>query len=193
MCSHFHNIVTSRGAIGVTISTTSSSLTSTAVSTEITRSFVRYCIQCSLVTACTTFASSRTFFFSGNLITNLHGMVGCCTSCYIFEFRGASITLPVTQQYSRQRFVFIIRERPEERVLLASGDYDITERSEFDTNAAQFLDCSCRIVLPAAVTCKLTSWSCSSCILDSPSSRYFASTAMTAPPPSPNSAVPTGA
>ena len=100
---------------------------------------MRYCIQCSLVTACIIFASSRTFFFSGNLITNLHGMVVCCTSCYIFEFRGAAITLPVTQQYSLQRLVFLIRERPEERVVLASGDDDITERSEFDITAAQFL------------------------------------------------------
>ena len=107
---------------------------------------MRYCIQRSLVTACIIFASSRTFFFSGNLITNLHGMVGCCTSCYIFKFRGAAITLPVTQQYSLQRSVILIRERPEERVVLASGDDDITESSEFDTNAAQFLDCSCRIV-----------------------------------------------
>lgn len=40
---------------------------------------------------------------------------------------------------------------------------------------------------------RLASWSCGSCILDSPSSRYVASGAITAPRPSPNSAIPTGA
>ena len=116
---------------------TSSSLTSTVDSTEVSRPSVRYCIQCALVTACPSFASARTFIFSSNLFTNLHGMVGCCTSCYIFEFRGAAITLPVTNQYRLQRFVLLIRECSEECMRLASGNYNITQRSQFDTNAAQ--------------------------------------------------------
>ena len=54
--------------------------------------------------------------------------------------------LPVTKQYCLERFVLLYGERSEECVRLASGDYNITEPSQFDTNAAQFLKCSRRIV-----------------------------------------------
>ena len=80
-----------------------------------------------------------------NLSTNLDGMVGCCPSCYIFEFGDAAITLPVTNQNCLQRFVLLIRECSEECVRLASGYYNISERSQFDSNAAQFLNYSRRI------------------------------------------------
>ena len=46
-----------------------------------------------------------------------------------------------------QRFVLFTRERPEEYVCLASGDYNITKRSQFDSNAAQFLDSSRTIIV----------------------------------------------
>ena len=105
---------------------------------------------------CVIFASSRTFFFSGSLTTNLHGMVGCCTSCYILKFRGAAIILPVTQQYSLQRFVFLIRERPEERVVLASGDYDIIAPSSTQMRRNSWITLA-GSYLSAAVTCKLAS------------------------------------
>ena len=98
-----------------------------------------------LVTACIIFPSC-TFIFSGNFISNLHGMVGRCTGCYILERRGAAIALPATKKYSFQRSVFLIWECPDERVSLASGNYDIAERSELLTRAAQFLDYSSRIV-----------------------------------------------
>ena len=63
------------------------------------------------------------------------------------QCRGPSIALPVTKHYSLQRFVLLIWECPEERVSLVSGNYDIAWRSELDTNAAQFLDYSSRIVI----------------------------------------------
>ena len=57
----------------------------------------------------------------------LHGL--------LYEFRGAASTLPVTKHNTLERFVFLIWECPEERASLAGGDYDIAERSQFDTNA----------------------------------------------------------
>ena len=73
-------------------------------------------------------------------------MVGRCTGCYILEFRGAAIALPVTKQYILERFVLLIWECPEERVSLASVNYDIAERFQLGTNAALFLDYSSRVV-----------------------------------------------
>ena len=72
--------------------------------------------------------ASRTFIFSRNLSRILHGMVRRCTGCYFLECRGAAIALPVTEQYSLQRFMLLIWECPEERVSLTSGNCDIAER-----------------------------------------------------------------
>ena len=137
-------VITSRGARRVTISAVSSSLTSSIVSAGVAAFLVHCRIQLAAVTACIIFAS-RTFIWSDNF-TNLHGMVGRCTGCYILERRGAAIALPATKKYSFQRSVFLIWECPDERVSLASGNYDIAERSELLTRAAQFLDYSSRIV-----------------------------------------------
>ena len=91
-------IVTSRGATGVALSTTSSSLTSTVVFTEVARSFVRFCVQGALVTVCCVFAPPRTLVMSGNRFTNFHGMAGCYKSYYVFGFllsRGLSQSIAV--------------------------------------------------------------------------------------------------
>ena len=137
-------VITSRGARRVTISAVSSSLTSSIVSAGVATFLVHCRIQLAAVTACIIFAS-RTFIWSDNF-TNLHGMVGRCTGCYIPEFRGAAIALPVTKQYILERFVLLIWECPEERVSLASVNYDIAERFQLGTNAALFLDYSSRVV-----------------------------------------------
>ena len=84
-------------------------------------------------------------------------MVECCTSCSIFELRGVAITVPVMKQYRLQRFVFL-RKSSEQCVRLASGDYNITERSQFDTNATQLISellAQDRIYLSAAVTLQI--------------------------------------
>ena len=74
-------VITSRGARRVIISAESSSLTSTIVSTGVSRFLVHFRFQRALVTACMIFAS-RTFIFSDNFIMNLHSMVRRCTCCY---------------------------------------------------------------------------------------------------------------
>ena len=139
------DVITFRRARRVTIPAVSSSLTSTVDSTGVSRFLVRCRIQRALVAAYIIFAS-RTFIFSGNFITNLHGMVRRCTDCCIFEFRGAVIALLVIRQSSFERVVLLICECPEERVSLARGNCDITERFQLDTNAAQFLDYSSRVI-----------------------------------------------
>ena len=123
-------------------------ITTPFFSTGVSKFLDRCRIQRALVTASIIFVSARTRTFSGNLIANFHGIIGCCTSCYMFEVRGATtITLPVTKQHRLQRFVLLIRECPEECVSLMSGGCDVIKRSEAEKNEAQLLDYSIRIVL----------------------------------------------
>ena len=67
---------------------------------------------------------------------NLRAVGGCCTSCYIFDLRGAAITLSVIKWYCIQRFSLFFGEWSGECVRPSSGDYNITDRSHFDTNGA---------------------------------------------------------
>lgn len=119
-----------------------------------------------LVTTCIFFASACTFLFSRTLCHEFLGHDRML--CYIFEISSVchNAACPKTVQSST-----VCTSHPEECVSLASGNYVITERFELHTNAAQFLDysTSSRTIEPVfGLKC-------------------------TAPRPSSNSAVPTGA
>ena len=77
-------VISPYGAMRVTVSTTSSSLTSTIVSSQVPRCLVCDCSQRTLVTASLISAASRASS-NGSFFSDFHRMVRARTRCYVFK------------------------------------------------------------------------------------------------------------